>query len=227
MPQRRVGVGERPADRFPFAALVHRAEGGPIVVALGQRRLPEEVVRALGIQVAGIERAEVLHQCGHDLAAASQLVAQREHDEGRMVAERLDDPLGLGAKIGVVSRLAAEGLPVGKLRLEIHAQAVGRGEGGIGRAPGVEADVVYAVRLADAEIVLPPSGLHWRVAGQGEHATVVLAAEEGWLAVNCELRTLGLELPHPKTDLLGFVDYPASRYDRRVQVIDFGMELVP
>ena len=75
-------VEERPADRQRLAGLA----GDPEIVALGQAGIPVHVVGALGVEVARVGLLEVGDHLEHARVAA-QFVAEREHDERRVIAE--------------------------------------------------------------------------------------------------------------------------------------------
>lgn len=60
----------------------------------------------------------------------------------------------------------------------------------------MEADMIDAIFLADAEVFQPSLHLHGRIACQREDTAVVLAAKECLLAVDDELGAIGPEVTH-------------------------------
>ena len=130
-------------------------------------------------------------------------VAVGHQHERRVVAVGLQDPVGFGVD-PLVDRLAvADRRPGGALDLIVEAQFVGRDERRLGRAPGMEADLVQSVRLAIRMIRFHDSHIGRRIAGQREDAAFQRAAEEGLLSVHRELRALGGELAEAEGGVRG------------------------
>ena len=117
--------------------------------------------------------------------------------------------------------------------MQIDAQIVGRGKGCIGRAPGVETDVVDAVLPARKKYLLPARQFHRRMAGQGKDAGIVLAAEKvgrplivNWvpLVLNSRRPNGSLALSRRSGSGLG-VNVRGFKID--LQTEHFGDELIP
>lgn len=162
-----------------------------------------EVVRALRIQTAIVMRLVRLKN-GIDAAfAAPQLVAQRHHDERRMIAvslqhgEALADQIILFGRIMLLVGLIRDGAPEREFRLHVDAEHVGGDEGGLRRAARMEAVMVDPVGSGDAENAQPLLHGGRREPGQWENQPVMLAPQKGADAVDGEFVPVRRELPQP------------------------------
>ena len=127
--------------------------------------------------------------------------------------------------------LADAGALVGPRRtldLIIHAQLVGGAEGGLRRAPGVEAQVIEPVCLADSNDPPPCRFVGRRVAGQREDAALQRPTQEDLAAVDRQLGAIDMHLAQPERGRLPIgvtlaidygVDVDAERIQRRVELI--------
>ena len=179
------GGSESPAHHAHFRVPVRRG----VVVAWGY--LPG---RGGQVQAARIERPAVVHPLAHDLeVAAAEFVADAERDEGRRVAAFFKDVAQLVldksvdglAEAHLVGRRVPAVHPDARLNDAEHAQFVRRVERGLGRRPGVEADRVDAVLVAQlAERRAPPFHGGLRRARERKVAAVEVAAHEPLEAVD-------------------------------------------
>ena len=183
-----VGIGGAPC-------LAAHAAGGEIVHAGFHTLIAQIVVGPEGEELVGCQPAEVGHKLTHFLYRAPEFIAQGEHHERGVVAILTHDVLALLVQEGheaLVGRV--EVTPEGQFRLQVDAQAVGGLEGGLGRAPGVEAQVVDAILLVFEQIGRPLVNPHGHMGGERKHAGIVLAAQEGAVAVHAEVHALGTEV---------------------------------
>jgi hypothetical protein len=144
-------------------------------------------------RLGGFVVVDPFREPGAVLGAAG-LVAAGHEDEGRVVAVGAEDAVGLGVEPRVDGLAGAEfgGVvgPRGGLDMEIETEFVGGDEGGLGRAPRVEAKEIQAVGFDDAEDAFPFGDVGGRVAGARVVGAVERAAEKGFLTVDEELRAL-------------------------------------
>ncbi|OQB90280.1 MAG: hypothetical protein BWX86_02271 [Verrucomicrobia bacterium ADurb.Bin122] len=164
----------------------------PEIVGRLQARFPEDVVATVGVEPSSVERAQVAHHGVHRSAVAAGLVGEREHDKRRVIAVLAQHCLGFGPERRAYLR--GKRAPEGQLGLQVDAELVRRLEGRLRRNPGVAADVVDAVLLADAEIGQPALDVHRRETRQRKRAGLVFAAQEGRAAVDGEVAVARLEL---------------------------------
>ena len=119
--------------------------------------------------------------------ALLQLVAHAEHGEGGMVAVGGQDAVDLGGDEAVAGGVGAD-VGAGRLDLEEEAGPVGRGEGRLGRAPGMETHVVQAVgagrcRRCASQAASSMGG--YPVSGKMQHSSVPRSMIGRPLRVNC------------------------------------------
>ena len=192
-----IGKGERAAGVGVALApsLATDAASGEIVHSFLDSLITEVVVAAEGIVFVGGYPSEVIHKLLHLVDVAPKLVAQSHHSEGRVMTILMQDVYTLLMQEGhELLVLPVEGAPEGQFGLEVDAERIGGGEGRLGRAPGVEADVVDAVFPAGAEIFHPSLHRHIHMPGQRPYGCIVLAAEEYLMAVGEEMPTLNVEV---------------------------------
>ena len=153
-----------------------------------------------GIQVARVLFLEMLDQVAQIafLVPPARLIARTHQQEAGVVAVGGQDPVALFAEPAVDRPAIAHGGPLvhpGRaLDVEVETRLVGRREGRLGRAPGMEPQVIQTVRLAHAEDPPPSVDVGGRIAGLGEDAALERAAEENLLPVQRELRVLDFEV---------------------------------
>ena len=140
--------------------------------------------------------AEVLED---QRALSPGVIVERDLGLGGVHVEPVDVVDG---SVRIVRRVEAASL-VRKLRLEVHAQFVGRLERRFRRTPRVEPIVVHAVRLGDAQHAEPARLVHRRIARQREDGAVELAAKIGRPTVDGELRPTRREVPQAEAHVTG------------------------
>jgi hypothetical protein len=161
--------------------------------------------------------------------ATGRLVAVGEKDERRVVAVRLQDAARLAVEPLVDRQAAAEAgravRPGGHLDLVVEALLVRGREGGLWRAPGVEADHVEPMRLGGAHDAAPGGDVGRRVASLREDRALEGAAEEGLPAVDHELSPPRADLaqPEPNRSLVS----AGRTLEIGTQDLEGGRELVP
>ena len=131
-------------------------------------------------------------------AAAGQLIAEGQHDEGGMVRQHPQGLPQLGLIIGVafLGLKGGLGVPVAQLRLHEHAHLVCGGERGFRGRMAVEAHAVHPVAAVEGKDLPPPLHLHGRMPLLGEHGAVGLAAQEDPPAVEGQEAVFRPEVPH-------------------------------
>ncbi len=200
---------------------VRPARGGDQVVG-GERRARTARRRRPAAGAVGIEPARVgltpLLVPGRQLLliVAGRFVGGVQQHHRRVVAIGLDQPGRLVIEHVQHLVLGIEGVPHAAFRLQVEAQFVGGGEGGFGRAPGMEAHAVQAPRLADADDALPRRHIGRRIAGQRETAAIVRGAEVEQLAVQPDDVAVGPDLAHAEGDIAPVVGVAALQADRQV-----------
>jgi len=187
-----------------------------------------------GIQAARVLALPVVHPLGQPgaLILTRRLVAVGHERERRVVAVGLEDALPLlvqprvqGAPVPDRGTLVGPG---GTLDLVVETQLVGGDERGLGGTPGVEADVIQPVGLADANDTPPGGHAGRRVPGQREDAALERAAKKRPASVNGELRPVGAELAEAEDHGPRFrLRASCSRPQFDAQFVKVRVELIP
>ncbi|MNI81701.1 hypothetical protein D3C73_1383440 [compost metagenome] len=114
------------------------------------------VIGALSIQRPVIECLIFLQNRINFGSAAPQLVTQRHHHEGRMIAERLKDLIALADQIILLRLIVAfigrfrNCSPERQLRLHVDSEQIRSCKRRFRRAAGMEPVMINAVGLGDA-----------------------------------------------------------------------------
>ena len=177
----RIGLGGAAVDPRvqALAPLLDASVRDAVEVALGDRG----PARTAGVEVARIAALHRQDPFGKELRVASaRLVAVGHEHERGVVAVGLEDPPGLfvdeGVNRSVLANRCALVCPDRALNLQVDPAFIGGNERGFGRAPGVEAHMVEAKRLARSEHIAPTLNVCWWVTCQREHARFEGSAQE-------------------------------------------------
>ena len=141
-----------------------------------------------------------------------------------MIAIGFHHPRGFGfehrrdARIGEVVPHAAFGL-------DVESEFVGRAERCIRRAPGMEADAVQAIILADLDDLFPARDVGRRIAGQGKSPPECVARISIGRPLRSIVRSSALICRRPKVRVAVIVSRVAGKLQR--QVLKIGMIFVP
>ena len=141
-----------------------------------------------------------------------QFVPQGEHRKGWMMAVGFQDIQALFPEEGQ-QLFPFQRTPERQFRLEVDAQFVRRGESGLRRAPGMEADMVEAVVLATLEVLDPGRFVHGCMACPGEDAGVVLPAQENLMSARHELSVRDFQPGHPSRGSGGCERFFRQQFD--------------
>ena len=170
--------------------------------------------------------SEVFYPFAHHFDVAAQFIAQAQHHERGVIAQLPQHHVAFAFQEGVQGCvLSVDGAPQGQFYLEINAFDVGGSQGcGRGRV-GMAAVMVHAVLFGDLEHPPPRSDVHRGIAGQREHAGIVLAAQKSLLPVQHKLSPFCRELPHTKISLTTV--FPTALAQADVQTVECRVELAP
>ena len=170
--------------------------------------------------------AELVQPRSHHIVVTPKLVAQAHTYKGRVVTEEVEQGEGFVAQEFVLlCRLCAYGAPERQFGVQVYPFLVGGGECGFGRGVGMEAEVVDTVVFGYDEDAPPLLHVGGAIGAQGEDAGIVGAAQEGFVAVDDELRAFGGELAH--TEGLGYAVAAAPSFEPCFQAVEVGVELAP
>lgn len=152
-----------------------------------------------GPKPAGVPGLEVFDPLGQvlGLVGSGGFVSVRHQHEGRVIAVHAEDAFRLGVDPGIDRLSIAEGGglvgPTGGLDMEVHAEFVGGGEGGFGRAMGVKAEMIQAVGLGGPDHLRQTRRVDRRSRFREDGAFEGPAQVEG-TSVDGELCSVGSEL---------------------------------
>ncbi len=194
----RIAEGERAAYMRVISAIWLPASttGGHEVHAFDRSLIAQEGVGTVRIEDMRGLGPEGIDQFPHHRLLSPQLVPQREQRKGRMVPIGFQDIQALFPEESQ-QLLPFQRSPERELRLEVDAQFVRRGESGLRRAPGMEADMVETVIFATLEVFDPGRFVHGRMPCPGEDAGVVFPPEEDLMPACHEPPVHDFQARHP------------------------------
>src|ERR1044072_9949559 len=91
----------------------------------------------------------------------------------------------------------------------------------------MEAHMVEAVRLQDAEDAAPGSGIGWRITGERKDGAFQCTAEKNGTAVHEDLIILGADAAHTEAELMFIPVFVIIRLQLNGELIQLVMEFIP
>ena len=162
--------------------------GGDIILVLGDGR-PSGGARVKATRVCVAPVVDPFCEPRHMVGATGLVSIRHEHKRG-MVAVGRQDALSFLIEPLVDWLAISHARPGGDFHGKIETEFIRRNERGLGRAEGMEADMVQTMSLADTDNALPRRNVRRGITGQWKDAAFECAAEKERAAIDEEVAAI-------------------------------------